>query len=166
MQKNDPRYTAYVAVLRRHLRPAMGCTEPIAIAYASAVCRCALGCLPETVEVQVSGNILKNAKSVTVPNTNGKKGIDAACAAGIIAGDAQKELEVIASVTDAQRAELDRYLQEKHITVGLMPEARVFDIRVIAILQRTHRGNAHRRQAYQRCTGRVGWMRAAKLYFK
>ncbi len=132
MQKNDPRYTAYVAVLRRHLRPAMGCTEPIAIAYASAVCRCALGCLPETVEVQVSGNILKNAKSVTVPNTNGKKGIDAACAAGIIAGDAQKELEVIASVTDAQRAELDRYLQEKHITVGLMPEARVFDIRVIA----------------------------------
>lgn len=132
MQKNDPRYAAYVAVLCKHLRPAMGCTEPIAIAYASAICRHTLGCLPETVEVLVSGNILKNAKSVTVPNTNGKKGIDAACAAGIIAGDAQKELQVIAAVTDEQHAEIDRYLQEKHITVGLKPDARVFDILVRA----------------------------------
>jgi len=130
MQKTDPRYHAYAAILKSHLRPAMGCTEPIAIAYAAAVARKALGCLPERVHVWVSGNIIKNAMAVTVPNTDGRKGIDAACAAGMVAGNAQRELQVIAEVTPAQRAEIASYLQRRTITVSLKPDARLFDILV------------------------------------
>ena len=70
MQKTDPRYPCYTAILHAHLRPAMGCTEPIAIAYAAAVARRALGRLPEKAHVWVSGNIIKNAMAVTVPNTD------------------------------------------------------------------------------------------------
>jgi len=130
MQKTDPRYHAYAAILKSHLRPAMGCTEPIAIAYAAAVARKALGCLPERVRVWVSGNIIKNAMAVTVPNTDGRKGIDAACAAGLVAGNAQRELQVIAEVTADQRAEIAAYLQRRTITVSLKPDARLFDILV------------------------------------
>lgn len=132
MQKTDPRYAAYVTVLRSHLRPAMGCTEPIAIAYASAVARRTLGCLPDAVEVLVSGNIIKNAKSVTVPNTGGKKGIEAACAAGIVAGNPDRELQVIAEVTPAQLEALDAFLNRGVITVDVKPDARLFDILVTA----------------------------------
>jgi len=130
MQKTDPKYTAYVEVLKNHLRPAMGCTEPIAIAYAAAVARRALGCMPEKAEVLVSGNIIKNAKAVTVPNTGGRKGIDAACAAGIVAGEADRELEVIADVTPQQLPLIDEYLSRKVITVDIKPDARLFDILV------------------------------------
>ncbi len=128
MQKNDPRYAAYVQVLHSHLRPAMGCTEPIAIAYAAAIARKALGCLPERARVLVSGNIIKNAMAVTVPNTGGRKGIDAACAVGLIAGDPSRELQVIADVRADQLEEMDAYLQKKVITVGVKPDARLFDI--------------------------------------
>lgn len=130
MQKMDPRYAAYVAILKSHLRPAMGCTEPIAIAYAAAVARQALGCLPQRVHVWVSGNIIKNAMAVTVPNTDGRKGIDAACAAGLVAGNAQRELQVIAEVTPEQRQQIAAYLEQKTITVSLKPDARLFDILV------------------------------------
>ena len=132
MQKTDPRYTAYVEVLKNHLRPAMGCTEPIAIAYASAVARRALGAEPECARVYVSGNIIKNAKAVTVPNTGGRKGIDAACAAGLIAGNPDRELQVIADVTPEQLEAIDAYLQKKTITVDIKPDARLFDILVEA----------------------------------
>lgn len=132
MQKTDPRYAAYVEVLKNHLKPAMGCTEPIAIAYASAVVRKALGRLPEKAIVRVSGNIIKNAKAVTVPHTGGRKGIDAACAAGLIAGNADRELEVIASVSAEALTAIDAYLAEKRITVELKEDARLFDIEVIA----------------------------------
>jgi len=130
MQKTDPRYAAYADVLRNHLRPAMGCTEPIAIAYASAVARRALGAEPECARVYVSGNIIKNAKAVTVPNTGGRKGIDAACAAGLIAGDPDRELQVIADVTPEQLEAIDAYLQKKTISVDIKPDARLFDILV------------------------------------
>ena len=130
VQKTDPRYTAYAAILRSHLRPAMGCTEPIAIAYAAAVARKALGCLPEKANVWVSGNIIKNAMAVTVPNTDGRKGIDAACAAGLVAGDAERELQVIAGVMPAQRTAIAEYLERKVITVSLKPDAWLFDILV------------------------------------
>ena len=128
----DSCYQAYVDILKNHLRPAMGCTEPIAIAYAASVARQALGCLPEKVTVLVSGNIIKNAKAVTVPNTNGRKGIDAACAAGLIAGRPEKELQVIAQVNEGQLAAMDEYLARQVITVDLKPDARLFDILVIA----------------------------------
>ncbi|MDD5898494.1 MAG: L-serine ammonia-lyase, iron-sulfur-dependent, subunit alpha [Clostridia bacterium] len=132
MQKTDPRYAAYTAILQKHLRPAMGCTEPIAIAYAAAVARRVLGVLPQRAQVWVSGNIIKNAMAVTVPNTGGRKGIDAACAAGLIAGDAGRELQVIADVSDAQRSEISDYLAHRPITVSLKPDARLFDILVQA----------------------------------
>ena len=76
-------YNAYVDILEEELLPAMGCTEPIAVAYAGALARKALGALPERVELCVSGNIIKNVKSVIVPNTDGLKGIEAAAAAGM-----------------------------------------------------------------------------------
>ena len=99
MERNDPRYQAYVEILKEELIPAMGCTEPIALAYAAAKAREVLGVLPDSVQLQVSGSIIKNVKSVIVPNTGHLKGMEAAVAAGIIAGSAEKELEVISART-------------------------------------------------------------------
>ena len=80
-------YHAYVDILKEELIPAMGCTEPIAVAYAAAIAAKTLGVLAEDVDICVSGNIIKNVKSVIVPNTGGLKGLNAAAAAGIVAGD-------------------------------------------------------------------------------
>ena len=132
MNTNDPRYGAYIRILENHLRPAMGCTEPIAIAYAAALVRRALGCLPERVVCSTSGNIIKNAQAVTVPNTDGKKGIEAACAAGLIAGNADRELQVIADVSQEQKAQISGYLERGCILVQLKPDARLFDILIEA----------------------------------
>lgn len=85
-------YHAYVDILKEELIPAMGCTEPIAVAYAAAIAAKTLGALPEDVDICVSGNIIKNVKSVIVPNTGGLKGLNAAAAAGIAAGDPDREL--------------------------------------------------------------------------
>ena len=104
MKKNDPRYRNFVQILREELVPAMGCTEPIAIAYGAAKAREVLGCLPESIRVEASGNIIKNVKSVVVPNTGGLKGIEAAAAAGAVAGDAGKILEVISQVTEDRKS--------------------------------------------------------------
>ena len=87
MEKQDIRYRTYVRILNEELVPAMGCTEPIAISYCAAIARKTLGCLPERTLVEASGNIIKNVKSVVVPNTGGLRGIEAAAAAGIVAGD-------------------------------------------------------------------------------
>ena len=84
------------AYLPEELVPAMGCTEPIAVAYAAALARDTLGCMPEKTELIVSGNIIKNVKSVVVPNTGGRKGLRTAVAAGLCFGIADKKLEVIA----------------------------------------------------------------------
>lgn len=92
-------YEYFADTLRKELVPALGCTEPIAIAYASAVARDCLGDFPKKAILKVSGNILKNVKSVYVPNTNGMKGVDSACVVGIVGGDASLELEVLRSVT-------------------------------------------------------------------
>ena len=92
MEKSDIRYQAYVSILEEELKPAMGCTEPIAIAYCAAVAREVLGGLPEKVKVGASGSMIKNVKSVIVPNTDHLKGIPAAAAAGIVAGDPKRNL--------------------------------------------------------------------------
>ena len=110
MQKNDPRYLHMIRILREELVPAMGCTEPIAIAYGAARARSILGSMPTEVEVMASGNIIKNVKSVVVPNTGGLKGIEAAAAAGIVAGQADRILEVISEVTQAQREAITGFL--------------------------------------------------------
>ena len=96
-------YQTYLAILKAELVPAMGCTEPIAIAYAAALAAQTLGAVPEGVDILSSPNIIKNVKSVIVPNTGGRKGIEAAAAIGILAGDETAELEVIAHVKEEKK---------------------------------------------------------------
>lgn len=131
MKKGDAIYQAYLNILREELRPAMGCTEPIALAYAGAKARQLLGSIPEQVRVKVSGNIIKNVKSVIVPNTGGLYGIGPAVCAGIIAGDADKVLEVISTVTDDQRLELKTYLETADIQVQPSDSDLIFDIDIL-----------------------------------
>ena len=121
-------YQAYIDILREELVPATGCTEPIAIAYASAKARALLGTLPEKVELQVSANIIKNVKSVVVPNTGGLRGIAEASASGIAAGNADAELEVISDITDEGRAAIRDYLKTAEITVEGSDSDYIFDI--------------------------------------
>lgn len=128
MLSSDPRYGNYLKILQEELVPATGCTEPIAIAYGAAKARELLGVLPESVLVEASGNIIKNVKSVVVPNTNSLKGIEAAAAAGIVAGQSDKILEVISEVTPAQRAEIRTYLADHPIVVKPAEVDKVFDI--------------------------------------
>lgn len=128
MLSSDPRYGNYLKILQEELVPATGCTEPIAIAYGTAKARELLGVLPESVLVEASGNIIKNVKSVVVPNTNSLKGIEAAAAAGIVAGQSDKILEVISEVTPAQRAEIRVYLADHPIVVKPAEGDKVFDI--------------------------------------
>ena len=117
MIRNDSTYATYIEILKEELVPAMGCTEPIAIAYCGAKARDVLGGMPDSVTLYVSGNIVKNVKSVIVPNTNGLKGIEAAAAAGIVGGKAEKILEVIAEVTEEQKENMRVFLEQCPITV-------------------------------------------------
>ena len=128
MLTTDVRYPHFVQILREELVPAMGCTEPIAIAYGAARARAILGRLPESVLIEASGNIIKNVKSVVVPNTDGLKGIEAAAAAGIVAGNADKILEVISEVTDAQKQAIRSFLATASVRVTPSPDDVVFDI--------------------------------------
>ena len=130
MNKNDPRYAAYLRILAEELVPAMGCTEPISISFCAAKARELLGALPEAVTVAASGNIIKNVKSVVVPNTGGRKGIETAAAAGVVAGDPGRELEVIASVTPEQREALGRFLETVPIQVRPADTDLVLDVTV------------------------------------
>ena len=113
-------------ILKDELVPAMGCTEPIAIAYAAAKAREVLGNIPEKVVLEVSGNIIKNVKSVIVPHTGGMRGIPAAAAAGIIAGDASKELQVLAHVTREQEAEMKKYEENTPMQIIHSDNAAIF----------------------------------------
>ena len=130
MKKGDHLYQQYVNILHEELRPAMGCTEPIALAYAGAKARQVLGTLPEKVQVRVSGNIIKNVKSVIVPNTGGQHGIGPAVCAGIVAGDADKVLEVISQVSDEGRKALAEFLQTAQVEISPANSGMVFDIDV------------------------------------
>lgn len=131
------KYQDYINVLKEELIPAMGCTEPIAIAYAGAIAREHLGCLPERVEIEVSGNIIKNVKSVIVPNTGGLRGIEVAAAAGIVAGDSAKELKVISEVSTEAVAVIHKFLESTPITVNFSDSKKIFDIMI------TVYGNGH-----------------------
>lgn len=130
MEKESPLYASYLEILRRELVPAMGCTEPIAIAFAAAKAREVLGALPEAITVTASGNIIKNVKSVIVPNTEGRKGIEVAAAAGAFLGDADAGLEVIAHAAPAQVAALGGYLEKTAIDVETAQSEHVLDITV------------------------------------
>ena len=125
-------YQDYVNILHEELVPAMGCTEPIAIAYAAAVARQTLGRPAQRMEVEASGNIIKNVKSVFVPNTGGLRGIPAAAAAGMAAGDPALELEVLSSIGEGEQAAIRQYLADTPIAVKLADSPFIFDIAIRA----------------------------------
>ena len=124
----------YIAILSEELVPATGCTEPIAIAYCAATVKKLLGKLPERVTATVSGNILKNVKSVVVPNTGGRKGIRPAIAAGMVAGDPDRDLQVIADLPPEALTALDDFLRTADIDVicGESPCKLDIDIQAVA----------------------------------
>lgn len=124
------KYDTYVKILKEELVPAFGCTEPIAIAYCAAKAREILGKYPDQVVIEASSNIIKNVKSVIVPNTGGLKGIPAATAAGIVAGDASKELEVISHVSDEKKEEIRNYLENTQFKVMPLEGGDKLDIRI------------------------------------
>ena len=128
MNKSDVKYQAYIKILEEELVPAMGCTEPIALAYGAAKAREVLGCIPEKVYIGVRGSIIKNVKSVIVPNTNHLKGIPAAAAAGIIAGKPERELEVISEVTPDEMKEMAEFLKKAEFEIEHIDNGIVFDI--------------------------------------
>ena len=130
MNRTDALYQSCLEILREELVPAMGCTEPIAIAYAAAQARAVLGKRPERVRIEVSGNIIKNVKSVIVPHTGSMHGIAAAAAAGIIAGREDRELEVLSEVTQAQIEEMRAYLKEAAFEIRPIDSPFIFDIRI------------------------------------
>jgi len=120
LRLSEQTYAAYARILREELVPALGCTEPIAIAFAAAKARETLGERPERAEVRVSGNIVKNVKGVIVPNSGGMKGIEAAVALGIVGGKAERELEVLTGITADEIAEAKRYLGQLACEVGVL----------------------------------------------
>jgi L-cysteine desulfidase len=128
VKKGDHIYQQYLNILAEELRPAMGCTEPIALAYAGARARQVLGKLPDKVDIFVSGNIIKNVKSVIVPNTGGLHGIGPAVCAGIVAGDADKVLEVISQVSDTQKQQLHSFMETVPVQIRPANSCLVFDI--------------------------------------
>lgn len=128
MVKTDQEYQKCLRILEEELVPAMGCTEPIAVAYCGALARRTLGALPDRVVVEASGNIIKNVKSVVVPNTGGLRGIPAAAAAGIVAGDPEAQLEVISQVAPEQQEEIRAFLEGTEIEVKLAETPLIFDI--------------------------------------
>ena len=128
MTKDNLKYSAYINILKEELVPAMGCTEPIALAYCAAKAREVLGAMPDKVVVGASGSIIKNVKSVIVPNTDHMKGIPAAAIAGIVAGDSSKELEVIAQVTPEQIDGMHSFMENVPVLVEHVDNGLTFEI--------------------------------------
>ena len=132
MERGSLIYQTYVRILERELVPAMGCTEPIAIAYCAAKARAVLGALPEAIQIEASGNIIKNVKSVVVPNTDGRRGIAVAAAIGALCGDENAQLEVISHISPEEKARLPEYLEHTSVTVSPAQSDYVLDITVTA----------------------------------
>ncbi len=130
-------YNSYLKILKDELIPAMGCTEPIAIAYAAALARKALGAMPDKVIVKASANIIKNVKSVVVPNTDGKRGIEAAAAAGIVAGNSDKILQVLSDIKPNDFSDIDSFIHSTPCTVLQSDKPYIFNIQ-IELFNRDH----------------------------
>ena len=128
MERNDIVYRTCVEVLERELVCAMGCTEPIALAYCAAKARAVLGAVPDRIRVEASGNIIKNVKSVVVPNTGGRRGIAAAAAIGVLGGDEKAELEVISHVSEQAKAALGAYLEKTPIELESLESENLLDM--------------------------------------
>lgn len=121
MNFSKEKYLAYLQILQEELVPALGCTEPIAIAYAAAKAREVLGNFPDKLIVKCSGNIIKNAKSVVVPNTGSLKGIKASALMGIVAGDSSKGLEVLSKVTQDDIEKANKLLETELCSIEIIP---------------------------------------------
>ena len=132
MDKDDCRYKEYIKILKDELKIAMGCTEPIALAYAAAVAAKNLGNVPDRIYVGVSGSIIKNVKSVFIPNTKGLKGIEAAVSAGIVSGNAELELEVIAFAKKEDIEKIVPFMESTKIEIDHIDKGHVFEIDLIA----------------------------------
>ncbi|MCQ2491809.1 MAG: L-serine ammonia-lyase, iron-sulfur-dependent, subunit alpha [Lachnospiraceae bacterium] len=128
MKKTDLCYQTYVDILHRELVCAMGCTEPIAVAFCAAKATTLLANVPDKVIIEASGNIIKNVKSVIVPNTGGRKGLETAAAIGIIAGDASKELEVISSVSEMDKIKLAEFMDSASFSVKPLISDQLLDL--------------------------------------
>lgn len=126
----NERMEMYIKILEEELQLATGCTEPIAIAHCAAILKQVLGVNPDRILAEVSGNIIKNVKSVVVPNTDGRRGIGAAIAAGIVAGDAAKELQVIASIPDDVKPLIASYEESTPIDVSCLSSPYMLDIQL------------------------------------
>ena len=127
---DNKKYQTYLQILKEELVPAMGCTEPIALAYCASKARDVLNAVPTHCLVEVSGNIIKNVKSVIVPNTHFLKGIEAAVAAGIIAGKTDRILEVIADVKKEQISKIEEYLAKDCIEIKPLDSDHILDIKI------------------------------------
>ncbi len=142
MNLPEKTYRTYVGILEQELVPAMGCTEPIAIAYCAAKARSILGALPERIEIWASGNIIKNVKSVIVPHTGGLRGMEAAAAAGAFCGEEDKGLEVIARVTQEQVDRLKEYMKGVRFGVYALESDHILDLKV-AVRSGEHSAMVH-----------------------
>ena len=128
MDRNSHIYQTYVNILKHELICAMGCTEPVALAYCAAVARSVLGGLPDRIKVEASGNIIKNVKSVVVPNTGGRRGIAAAAAVGVLGGNENAGMQVIANVPDEVKNQLGAFLEQTPIEVAPLDSPCVLDM--------------------------------------
>lgn len=152
-------YQMCIDTLKTELIPAMGCTEPIAIAYASALMRDLLGDRPQKVEAVLCGNIIKNVKSVVVPNTGGLKGIEAAVAAGIVGGNADKKLEVIATMEADTISQISEYIADTDIHVEPAKSGLLLDIDITGYsrghIARVRICNSHTNVVHKELDGEV-----------
>ena len=147
MERNTKIYDTYVRILADELVPAMGCTEPIAVAFCAAKAREVLGEMPKKVEILASGNIIKNVKSVIVPNSGGLRGLSAAAALGILYGNAERELEVISEVSAEEASSLGEKMKTMDITVAPLSEGHVLDLK-ITVSTETHSATVHIRDEH------------------
>lgn len=132
MELTEKIKNAYCEILKEELQLSLGCTEPIAISYAAALAGKVLGGVPEKMEIGLSGNVIKNVKSVVVPATGGLRGIEAALAAGIIAGCPEKELEVLTVLEESDIPKISAFLKECKMEVRELETEHVLDIRLTA----------------------------------
>lgn len=132
------KYNAYIEILNEELVPALGCTEPIAIAYAAARAREVLDNFPEKLIVRCSGNIIKNAKSVIVPNTGNLKGIKASALAGVIAGDASREMQVLEGLTQSDIKKIKELLRTDLCKIEIIENDANLHIIIEALYKEEH----------------------------
>lgn len=133
--KNKEYERRYTRILRDELQVALGCTEPITIAFAAAYARKMLGDIPERLEVFCSGNMIKNVKAVTVPETDGKKGIKAAALIGVVGGNCEKNMEVLADVTEEDKERFEKLYHKECVTIHLLDTEHILHVIVKAYLR-------------------------------